>query len=80
MRRVSAFNITGGGNYCAGGSGVLVGLEADLKQGVQHRLPQNATPIGSNVPGNRCGGLSFALQLTGSYNGYRLSESKHIFQ
>ncbi len=59
------FNVTGGGNYCAGGTGVPIGLSGSAT-GVDYYLYLGATPTGmfagSGSP------LSFGLQtVAGSY-------------
>jgi len=62
---VAPFNITGGGNYCFGDPGMLVGLDGS-EAGVQYRLVKNSVPEGANVPGTGTA-LSFGLQPFGTY-------------
>jgi uncharacterized protein YjdB len=45
-----AFNVTGGGSYCAGGTGVYVGLSSSVS-GVNYQLYRGTTPVGSPMPG-----------------------------
>lgn len=60
------YNITGGGNYCIGGTGVLVGLNSS-DTGVKYRLFNGATAVGPLVPGTG-GAISFGLITpTGTY-------------
>jgi hypothetical protein len=47
---ITAFNMTGGGTYCAGGSGVLVGL-AGSQSGVSYQLKKEGTDVGSPILG-----------------------------
>jgi len=62
----TAYNVTGGGEYCAGGSGVLVGL-SNSQSGISYQLLLNGNPIGSAVNGTGSA-ISFGLQtLAGSY-------------
>lgn len=44
------FTMTGGGNYCAGGTGLAIGLDSS-ETGVDYQLYMGATPIGSPVAG-----------------------------
>lgn len=58
--------LTGGGSYCTGGIGVVVGL-AGSQSGVTYQLYNNGNPIGSAVLGNGAA-LSFGNQtLSGLY-------------
>jgi len=68
---VLTFNVTGGGSYCSGGSGVVVGLSGS-QAGVYYQLIKNAVPLGSYVAGTGSA-ISFGLQPAGNYtaNGYR---------
>ncbi len=43
--------LTGGGSYCAGGSGVVVGL-AGSESGVNYQLYNNGSPVGVPILGN----------------------------
>jgi YVTN family beta-propeller protein len=47
----SLFNVTGGGSYCAGGTGVTVGLGGS-QNGMSYQLNLNGSPAGSPVNGN----------------------------
>ncbi|MCW5906930.1 MAG: T9SS type A sorting domain-containing protein [Chitinophagales bacterium] len=59
-------NLTGGGNYCSGGSGVPVGL-ATSQSGVTYQLYNGASPVGSTVAGTG-GAISFGNQTAaGTY-------------
>ena len=46
----TVYNVTGGGGYCPGGAGVLVGLD-NSQSGVSYQLYSGVTPIGSSVSG-----------------------------
>jgi len=46
----TAFAVTGGGGYCAGGSGVAIGLSGS-ETGVNYQLKLNNTNVGSAVSG-----------------------------
>jgi PKD repeat protein len=60
------FGLTGGGSYCIGGSGVVVGL-AGSQSGVDYQLFNNGTPVGLLVPGTGSP-ISFGNQtLAGIY-------------
>jgi hypothetical protein len=62
----TAFNVTGGGAYCAGGSGVAVGLSGS-QSGVNYQLLLNNTPTGLPVAGTGSA-ISFGNQTaTGNY-------------
>ena len=54
------FNVTGGGSYCTGGSGVNLGLSGS-ESGINYQLQIGGTTIGSAVAGTG-GALSFGLQ------------------
>jgi hypothetical protein len=56
----TAFTVTGGGSYCVGGSGVVVGLD-DSETGVNYQLQLNGSDIGSPVAGTGSA-ISFGLQ------------------
>ncbi len=61
-----AFTMTGGGNYCTGGTGVIVGL-AGSATGVTYQLMIGSTPTGTPVTGTGSA-ISFGLQVTpGTY-------------
>ncbi len=62
----TAITMSGGGGYCAGGTGVAIGLTASAI-GINYQLYLGATPVGSPVAGTG-GALSFGLQTTaGTY-------------
>lgn len=58
------YNVTGGGNYCAGDAGVLVGLDGS-ETGVDYQLYDGVTPVGTAVAGTGAA-ISFGLQTTGT--------------
>jgi uncharacterized repeat protein (TIGR01451 family) len=63
----AAFNVTGGGTYCAGGSGVNVGLSGS-QTGVTYQLYNGATAMGSSLAGTGSP-ISFGLQTSvGTYS------------
>lgn len=62
----SIFNVTGGGGYCAGGTGVAVGLSGSTS-GVNYRLYNGVTPVGAAVAGSGSA-ITFGLQTAaGTY-------------
>ncbi len=46
----TVYNVTGGGNYCAGGAGIDIGLDFSMS-GVNYQLFNGATPSGAAMPG-----------------------------
>lgn len=48
------FSVTGGGNYCLGGSGVHVGLSGS-DNGISYQLYEGTTAVGSPLPGSSSG-------------------------
>jgi hypothetical protein len=63
----TAYAVTGGGSYCSGGTGVLVGLANSLS-GVNYQLFLGATPVGSPVAGTGAA-INFGLKTTaGTYS------------
>jgi uncharacterized protein YjdB len=56
------FTVTGGGSYCAGGAGVLIGLSGTVS-GTSYQLYNGATAIGSPVAGTGAP-INFGLQTT----------------
>lgn len=61
-----AYNITGGGNYCAGGTGVLVGID-NSENGINYQLYNDAGAVGTPVAGTEAA-LSFGSYTTaGTY-------------
>lgn len=62
---VTAFNMTGSGNYCSGGTGLTVGLDGS-QGGVMYRLIKNGAPVGSYIPGTGSS-ISFGNQTEGTY-------------
>ena len=62
----TAYAVTGGGSYCSGGTGVLVGL-ANSQSGVNYQLYNGASTVGSPVAGAGAA-ISFGLQTaSGTY-------------
>lgn len=60
------YTVTGGGSYCAGESGVLVGL-SESEVGVNYQLLMDGTPVGSAVAGTGSA-ISFGSQAAaGTY-------------
>lgn len=62
-------NVTGGGNYCTGGAGLAITLDAS-QNGINYQLYSGVSAVGIPVPGNSTGaGLSFGLQTaSGTYS------------
>jgi|GEM_PF-294512 len=61
------FNLTGGGSYCAGGTGVAVGLNSS-QSGVKYQLMLNGVNTGGAVSGSGSA-ISFGLQTAaGTYS------------
>jgi len=62
----TAFSVTGGGSYCAGGAGVTIGLSGSVT-GTNYQLYNGVTAVGSGVAGTG-GSISFGLHATvGTY-------------
>ncbi len=62
----TVYTVTGGGNYCSGGTGLAVGLNSS-EVGVNYQLYRGALPVGSALLGTGAA-ISFGLQTTaGSY-------------
>ncbi len=62
----TVYNVTGGGAYCSGGSGLTVGL-SNSQSGVNYQLIRNGTNVGSPVAGTGSA-LDFGLQTAaGTY-------------
>ncbi len=62
----AVYTVTGGGNYCASGTGVHVGL-LDSHTGVSYQLYNGTTAIGSPLPGTGSS-IDFGLETAvGSY-------------
>ncbi len=60
------YNVTGGGNYCSGGTGVAIGL-SNSQTGINYQLKQGTANIGSVVAGTGSS-ISFGNQTgSGSY-------------
>ena len=60
------YNVTGGGNYCAGGTGVAVGLSSS-NSGINYQLFNGTTPVGAAIAGSG-GALDFGLHtVAGTY-------------
>jgi hypothetical protein len=63
----SAFNITGGGNYCATGTGVAIGLDGAIS-GTNYQLYNGSTTAGTAVAGTGSS-ITFGLQTSaGTYS------------
>jgi hypothetical protein len=63
----TAYSVTGGGSYCAGGSGVDVQLSSS-DSGVNYQLYVGATPVGPAMAGNSGQAIDFGDQITaGTY-------------
>ncbi len=62
----SVFSVNGGGNFCAGGAGVAVGL-SNSSTGINYQLYNGGSPVGGLVAGTGMP-LNFGLQTTlGTY-------------
>ncbi|GAA4467369.1 hypothetical protein GCM10023093_23170 [Nemorincola caseinilytica] len=62
----TTFSVTGGGSYCAGGSGVAIGLSGSAN-GVSYRLYNGSTPVGALIPGTG-GAITFgSMAAAGTY-------------
>jgi len=62
----ASYTVTGGGNYCTGGTGVHVGLSGSVL-GTNYQLVRNGSNTGSVVPGTGFA-LDFGLQtIAGTY-------------
>lgn len=62
----TVYTVTGGGNYCAGGTGIAIELNGSTS-GVDYQLYNGSTAVGSPVPGTGSV-ISFGLQTAaGSY-------------
>ena len=57
------FNVTGGGSYCQGGTGVDVGLDGSVA-GMSYQLYAAGAPVGTPQPGTGAA-LDFGLQTVG---------------
>ncbi len=55
------YTVTGGGNYCVGGAGVVVGLDGS-NTGISYQLYNGTTPVGTPVSGITGSPISFGLQ------------------
>jgi len=63
----TAYSVTGGGSYCAGGSGVTIGL-GNSQSGVTYQLYNGATSVGSPVAGTGSS-ISFgSITAAGTYS------------
>ncbi|RYX78212.1 hypothetical protein EON76_06770 [bacterium] len=62
----TAYNVTGGGSYCSGGSGVVVGL-SNSQTGINYQLQNNNVNAGTAIAGTGAA-ISFGNQTTaGTY-------------
>ena len=63
---ITTFNVTGGGNYCAGGTGKAISLDGS-QTGVSYQLKLNGSNTGGSVAGTG-NAISFGLQTSaGTY-------------
>ncbi|BDX37378.1 hypothetical protein CYCD_07330 [Tenuifilaceae bacterium CYCD] len=62
------YSVTGGGSYCAGDAGALVGL-SDSESGVTYILYKDGAPTTTTVAGTG-NAISFGPQTTGTYTVY----------
>ncbi len=63
----SAYGVTGGGNYCFGGTGLPISL-SNSTTGVNYQLFMGGSPVGGPLAGSTGGTLNFGIQtLTGTY-------------
>ncbi|MES2704913.1 MAG: T9SS type A sorting domain-containing protein [Bacteroidota bacterium] len=70
----TAYTVTGGGSYCAGGAGVVIGLSGS-NTGINYRLYRDATAVGGLVAGNG-GAITFGIQTAaGTYTVAAVSAS-----
>jgi len=66
------YTVTGGGSYCAGGTGIHVGLSGS-NTGINYQLVNGSTAVGSPVPGTGSA-LDFgALTAAGTYTVYAVN-------
>ncbi len=77
----TAFNVTGGGNYCAGGTGVHIGL-ANSQVGMIYQLYAGSTAVGSApMAGITAGVLDFGPQsATGIYHVIAIQTLQRVVQ
>ncbi len=61
----TAYTVTGGGNFCSGGTGVAVGLSGSAT-GISYQLKNGTTNVGTSVAGTGAA-ISFGMQ-TGAGN------------
>ncbi|MFN8345172.1 MAG: glycine-rich protein [Spirosomataceae bacterium] len=61
----TAYTVTGGGNYCDGGSGLSINL-SNSETGVSYQLKNGITPVGNPVEGTG-EAFSFGTQPAGDY-------------
>ena len=59
------FRVNGGGSYCTGGTGVVVGLNGSVS-GISYQLYSGVSPVGSPVAGTGSA-ISFGLHTAGVY-------------
>ncbi len=60
----AAFNITGSGNYCAGGAGLNIGLSGSAT-GISYQL-SNGSSVGTPITGTGAA-INFGMQTAGTY-------------
>lgn len=68
------YTVTGGGSYCAGGTGVTIGL-SNSQTGITYQLYNGSTPEGSPVPGT---GSAFSFGTYTAAGTYTVSASNAI--
>ncbi|MEI7596247.1 MAG: gliding motility-associated C-terminal domain-containing protein [Bacteroidota bacterium] len=62
----TSYNVTGGGSYCSGASGIVVGL-SNSQSGVNYQLQYNGTNLGSPMTGTGSA-INFGIQTgAGTY-------------
>ncbi len=66
----TVLTVSGGGAYCAGGTGVAVTLSGTTQSGVNYQLYYMGTALGSPVAGTGTGGISFGLQTGAGVGAY----------
>ncbi len=69
----ASFTVNGGGNYCAGGWGLPVGLNFSLL-GYDYQLYLNSSPLGSPIAGTGTA-ITYGLQLAGGYYYVRATDA-----
>ncbi len=71
-----AFHVSGGGSYCAGGTGVDIGLDSS-SYGVNYQLYHGGASIGASISGTEAA-ISFGLDtLAGAYTVIAIDTTTH---